>query len=88
MYYLYAILDCVSGQFSAPVMEPNDACAIRNFVLGSGLDRFGTYAKDFSLYRVGSYNNMSGEIVPCRLLVGNYANLAQVQEVTVDEKTE
>lgn len=88
MYYLYAILDTVSGQFSAPVMEPNDGCAIRNFMLGSGLERFGSYAKDFSLYCVGSYNNMSGEIEPCRLLVGNYSNLAQSQEVKQNEKTE
>lgn len=88
MYYLYSILDTVSGQFSAPVMEPNDGCAIRNFILGSGLERFGSYAKDFSLYRVGSYNNMTGEIEPCRLLVGNYSNLAQSQEVKDNEKTE
>lgn len=88
MYYLYSVFDSVSGQYSAPVMEPNDSCAIRNFVLGSGLERYGTYAKDFSLYRVGSYNNTSGEIEPCRIFVGNYSILSQIEEAPANEKTD
>lgn len=88
MYYLYAILDTVSGQYSAPVMEPNNGCAIRNFILGSGLERFGAYAKDFSLYCVGSFNNLTGHIEPCWVLLGNYSNLVQSEEVKDIEKTE
>lgn len=88
MYYLYSIFDSVSGQYSAPIMEPNTSCAIRNFLLGSGIDRFGSYAKDFSLYRVGSYNNLTGEIEACHVFIGNYSYLSQSQEVDADAKSE
>lgn len=59
---LYAIFDRVSGVFSAPFMQFNEATAVRyfNYLCGNAE----MVAKDSVLYKVGTYDEMQGVITP------------------------
>lgn len=59
---LYAILDRVSGVFSAPFMQFNEATAIRYFnYICSNAEMVAT---DSVLYKLGTYDEMQGVITP------------------------
>lgn len=67
---IYAIRDVKAG-FLSPTFESADAIAIRNFshaVINSS-DVLKTFAGDFSLYRLGTYDTDSGVIAPEHLPV-------------------
>ncbi len=59
---LYVILDRVSGVFSAPFMQYNEATAVRyfNYICGNAE----MVGKDSVLYKVGTYDEMQGVITP------------------------
>lgn len=65
IYGVYSIRDVKTG-FMTPVIEVSDEAAARNFthsVLSSdGILR--SFAVDFSLYRIGSFDADSGRITP------------------------
>lgn len=65
IYNVYAIRDIKTG-FMTPTFDVNDQTAIRNFshaVVNSDTVLF-SYAKDFSLYRLGTYDSDTGSLVP------------------------
>lgn len=69
-YNVYAIQDELAG-FLGLTLDVTDDQAIRNFEFA--INKEGTmyhdFAKNFSLYRLGSYDSESGEIVPKKELV-------------------
>lgn len=61
LYNVYSIRDVKTG-FMTPTIEVNDDTAIRNFshaVVNSDNILF-SFAKDFALYRIGSFDSDSG----------------------------
>lgn len=71
--YVYAIRDAKAG-FLSPTFETADAIAIRNFshAVINSTDVLKTFAGDFSLYRLGTYDTDSGVITPEHLPVHIY----------------
>ena len=63
---LYAVLDKASGVYDGPIPCNADGVAMRNF-RNTAMDANSTIGKnpsDFSLWRVGEWNDATGEIVP------------------------
>jgi len=63
---LYAIRDKCAAAFLPPFSLPMDAMAVREFARAANMDdhKFGTNAEDFSLYKLGHYEDDSGVIAP------------------------
>lgn len=62
-YELYVIFDKVAGIYSNPMCEINEACAVRHFeFLCKNSSAQGVEASDCELYKVGSFNPLSGVI--------------------------
>ena len=62
---MYAVKDELSGIFLSPVMMRNDNEALRAFKSQvNHTDIWKDNPGDFGLYRVGEYNDATGEIVP------------------------
>lgn len=61
---LYCVLDSVSGVYDGPVPAQNDGVALRNFQAMAQNDQspIGRNPADFSLWRVGEWNDGLGEI--------------------------
>lgn len=63
---IYAVLDSASGVYDGPVPSQNDAVALRNFT-NMALNENSSIGKNpecFSLWRVGEWNDATGEVVP------------------------
>lgn len=65
IYGVYVIRDVKVG-FLTPTFDVNDQSAIRNFchAVVSSDSILSTYASDFSLYRIGSYDSDDGFLSP------------------------
>lgn len=63
---LYAVLDSASGVYDGPVPAQADGVAIRNFTNMAKDDRsaVGKNPEYFSIWRVGEWNDATGEVVP------------------------
>ncbi|UPW41649.1 nonstructural protein [Peromfec virus RodF8_30] len=64
-YGLYAIRDVKTG-FMTPTIEASDDAAARNFthsIVNSDTILF-SFAQDFSLYRIGTYDSDSALVTP------------------------
>ncbi|UPW41055.1 nonstructural protein [Sigmofec virus UA08Rod_5658] len=68
IFQIYSIRDALSG-FMTPVIEQNDAIAMRNFAMAC--DRMSSSnslmvfrPRDFSFYRIGTFDSDSGLVVP------------------------
>ena len=63
---LYAVLDKTSGVYDGPVGAHNDGVALRNFMnaCNSGHGVLATNPECFSLWRVGEWNDATGEVTP------------------------
>lgn len=62
---VYAVRDMKSEMFLQPFVAHNDATASRNFVeMVRRKDQFiyGTYPEDFSVWRVGSFDDSTGAL--------------------------
>lgn len=63
IYGVYAMRDAKTG-FMSPTVDANDETAIRSFrhavAASDGILR--TYAQDFSIYRLGSFDTDSGAL--------------------------
>lgn len=77
IYGVYAIYDCASHVFTAPTIDISDASALRSFqqaIANSG-SVMNFMPDDFSLYKVGTFDVETGELVPStppsRLIVGS-----------------
>lgn len=70
---VYAIRDVKVG-FLTPTVEQNERVAIRNFshAVVNSQSVLSSYAKDFALYRLGTYDNDTGVITPDPLPVHVY----------------
>lgn len=62
-YSVYSIRDVKSG-FLTPTVEINDDVACRNFshAIQTGDSVFRTHARDFALYRIGTFDVETGYI--------------------------
>lgn len=67
VYNIYSIRDKETG-FMSPMVDMNDGAAARNFAkaVNSGEGLLGYAPKDFDLYRIGSFNNETAELVPAQ----------------------
>ena len=66
VYNVYSVLDVNVG-YGVPVVQDNDAVAMRSFENGC-LDKssvWHTHSGDFHLHCIGTFNTDSGELVPC-----------------------
>lgn len=68
IYSIYSIKDERTG-YLEPMLDINDASAMRNFhnaILKKG-SLFDTHSSDYSLFKIGEFNNESGTIKPFEL---------------------
>lgn len=75
---LYAVYDSASGVYDGPVPQQSDASAMRNFrnMVGNDQSPIGRNPEDFSLVRVGRWNDATAEVKPEEkktLITGNEA---------------
>lgn len=66
IFHLYSIRDELSG-FLTPVIEQNDAIAMRNFRMAcssAGNSLMSWRPSDFSLYCLATFDSLSGAVVP------------------------
>lgn len=62
-YGVYCILDLKSGWLS-PTVDINDQVALRNFAYAVQHNAlFSDFASDYSLYKIGDFDTVSGDIV-------------------------
>lgn len=63
---LYAVLDKTSGVYDGPYPGHNDGVALRNFSnqVTSGQGVLSTNPECFSLWRIGEWNDATGEVTP------------------------
>lgn len=62
---LYAVFDVASGVYDGPVAAQTDAVAIRNFsgMTSNPESPIGKNPEDFSLVRVGRWDDSKGEVI-------------------------
>lgn len=61
---VYSIRDVHTG-FMSPTVDENDACAMRNFrhAVMQSASLMNSHPKDYSLYRIGTFETDSGAFV-------------------------
>lgn len=81
---LYAVLDRASGVYDGPVPSQSDGVAFRNFTnLASDPNTpVGRNPEDYSLWRVGEWNDAEGVVTPETKECLGYA----VDLIAVDDK--
>lgn len=65
MFKIYSIKDNVSGLFAIPEYERSDALmcrTLKNFVNSDSKSMYVTNSSDFTLYRLGEFDEVKGEI--------------------------
>lgn len=68
--FLYSVFDNKALTFCRPFVAVNDATAIRDFYAAATSDTdIGRFPNDFCLYRLASFQDVSGLIVPEPTLV-------------------
>ena len=62
---LYAVFDTASGVYDGPIPMQSDAVALRNFrgVVQNAEHPIAQNPEDFSLIRIGEWNDATGEVV-------------------------
>lgn len=62
---MYSVRDSLTG-FMTPVLEQNDACAMRNFRMACETSQslMNYSSSDFSLYHIADFDSNSGSISP------------------------
>lgn len=68
LYNVYSVLDVNVG-YGVPIVQDNDAVAMRNFENGctDTSSVWYTHPSDFSLMCIGSFDSSTGEISPCSI---------------------
>lgn len=63
---LYAVYDVASGVYDGPHAQQTDAVATRNFAqaVNNPESPIGKNPDDFTLFRVGTWDDSNGEIIP------------------------
>ena len=63
---VYAVYDVCSAVYDGPVPATTDAVAVRNFsnMCRNPESAIGTSPEDYTLFRVGTWNDANGEITP------------------------
>lgn len=80
IYGVYSIRDVKTG-FMTPTIEVNDEAAVRNFshaVVNSDSILF-SFATDFALYRIGSFDSDSASLSPEKVPVHLYDAAAAIR---------
>lgn len=82
---LFTIFDTKAGTYRYPVIAKDEAEITRqlqsNFINpATQYDQYVTHAEDFQLFRIGSYNQMTGEITAHRPM--HVANLHELRPVS------
>lgn len=80
--YVYCIKDKLARQCGMPFVQVNDDCAVRFF--RAQVERTPLYASDWELWRCGTFDVVTGEIVPDLVCLGQYDTAvpaADIEEV-------
>lgn len=85
IFQVYSVRDCLSG-FQTPVIEQNDALALRNFRMAcDAMGRQPTIMTwrptDFSFYRIATFNSDDGSLIPEQPIVLIATGQAPSEEV-------
>lgn len=66
MFYMYSIYDRCAGVYGQPVFCHNDMVAKRDFTRFCQSEQAAFMSADLQLYKVGSFDSDTGEVVPCK----------------------
>ncbi len=64
--FLYCVFDSCAGFYDRPFVSRDDATAVRSFgdIAGDATHPIGMHPEHYLLFRVGLFDDNSGEIVP------------------------
>lgn len=70
MMKIYSVFDAKLATFGRPWFQMRDAAALREFSdavndTSNPNNQWHSHPEDFSLFRIGEYDDQSGEIIPC-----------------------
>lgn len=82
MINVYAVKDDVSGSYNQPFLMVNDQIAVRGFktLAEDTSTDIGKYPTDFSLYRLGEYDEKTGVILSNVEFLVTAINLLEVKK--------
>lgn len=84
MKLVFSVHDRVSDSWQDPILARTEAEACRGFMISCCDPRIPEYyLHDISLYRIGEFDEASGEIIPCkpvRIYFGDAANVIHARE--------
>ena len=74
---VYAIRDLKADYFQNLWLAQNDQVAVRNFrtLVNDKSTQFGLYPEDYDLYLIGSFDQVSGEMLPKLVSICNGSSL-------------
>lgn len=82
MKHLYSIYDRVSGQYLNPEAHDNDGVAVRSFLMSCANPAIpDLYLNDITLVRIGSFDELSGALVPSAPVNVFFGNSGPVMEL-------
>lgn len=73
-YEVFAVHDQKAEAFMMPFFQPNENLAIRGFSDACQNEKtpFGQHPQDYTLFKIGEYSDLKGEITPITLkVIGN-----------------
>lgn len=83
-YVLVSVKDELSG-YGAIDIQYNDDVAKRAFANACrSIEQFRSNPADYSLYRIGNFDSVSGEIVPCNVKLISASSVVQEVENEAD----
>ena len=90
--FVYAVFDRASGVYDRPFVGQGDGAVMRSFgdIAVSADHPIGQHPEDYTLFRIGTYDDNSGELLGCpaEKVVGAVEMVAEsrktVKEVPVD----
>lgn len=83
---LYSVFDSAAQAYNTPLTFQSEGLAIRSFsdAVNKEDSNFRRHAKDYTLFRIGEFDDATGEIKP--LSPQAVVNALQVQDYRVDER--
>lgn len=69
-FEVVAVLDAAVGGYSRPFFTPSIGAAVRSFIdevnRQADDNQMSKHPQDFSLYHLGSFDDSTGELLPCQ----------------------
>jgi len=85
---IYSVYDRKSKSYKQPMTIPLAGEALRGFIdcCTDGKHMFSKWPHDFDLYQVGSFDDLTGKIDPCNILLANGGDFEKPNNVVNLEK--